>query len=242
MVYLHDGTLDGFLTCIYHHYYTHAVEGIYEARVYEPVLLQEVKFIETEETYASRVHDAMIDKFSEAMYGDIYRTFLSNAYEKDTYLLAYLKLAFKMGYDTERLRSNEDVYQVQKLSHQVGFEAHRFMGLIRFSDVGGGLYAPFRPDNNLVTLLADHFADRLKEERFIMHDVGRKLAVVCDRGQWLLTDFDQVPDKALSKEEMLFRNLWKGYFETIGIEGRKNLKLQQSFVPLKYRQHLVEFN
>lgn len=241
MIYLHDGDFDGFLTCIHHHYYDQNAIGIYESKSYQPMLLEEIKYIETDEVKAKAVHDALVKKFSEHMYTNVYNTFLSNEYHKDTYLLDYLKLAFKHGYDTERLRSVEAIYRVQKISRRVGFEKHRFLGLIRFSDLGTCLYAKFEPDNNLITLLAEHFADRLRDERFIIHDLKRKTAVIGYKGKWLLTDFDKVIKDDLLKEEVFFRTLWKQYFEAIGIEGRKNLKLQQSFVPLKYRKHLVEF-
>lgn len=241
MIYLHDGNFDGFLCCIYHHYYAEKAFGIYMSQEYQPMLLEEVKYVETEAEKAKIVHEAMIQKFSEHMYANLYHTFLSNVYHKDTYLLDYLKIAFKHGYDTERLRSVDAIYRVQKIARQVGFEKHRFLGLLRFSDLGTCLYARFEPDNNIVTLLAEHFSDRFKEERFIIHDVKRKIAVIGYHKNWFLTDFDKVIEDDLLSEEVFFRTLWKQYFEVIGIEGRKNLKLQQSFVPLKYRKHVIEF-
>ena len=242
MIYLHDGEFDGFLTCVYHHYYSGKANGIYPSSSYEPVLLEEVRFIDTDQGKADRVHDAIIEKFTEHMYANVYHTFLSNEYDKDTYLLAYLEIAFKQGANTERLRSLDAIYRVQKIGRQVGFEKHRFLGLLRFSDLGSCLYAAFEPDHNIISLLGDHFADRFKEERFIIHDVARKKAVIGYQGSWLLTDFDRVIEEDHLEEELFFRALWKRYFDAIGIEGRRNLKLQQSFVPLKYRKHILEFN
>lgn len=242
MYYLHDGELDGFLTCIYEHYYVLEAEGIYEAKKYERVLFEEARYMETNTEKSDIVHQAMIDQFSEAMYSNVYHTFLSNDYEKDTMLLNYLKIAFKCGRDTDRMRSVDEVYKVQKMGRQVGFEKHRFYGLLRFSDMGDYLYAKFEPDHNIVTLMADHFADRFKDERFVIHDVKRKIAVIGYDGQWLLTDFTHNMDGEMLAEELFFRDLWHQYFDSIGIEDRKNLKLQQSFVPLKYRKHLVEFS
>lgn len=241
MNYLHDGEFDGFLTCIYKHYYEKPATGIYESKTYQPVLLEEVKFVETDHEKSDVVHKAMIEKFSETMYFNVYHTFLSNEYEKDTFLLKYLEVAFKHGYNTDRMRSVEAVFRVQKIGRQVGFEAHRFNGLLRFSDLGEYLYAKFEPDHNIVTLVADHFADRFKYEKFVIHDVKRQIAVIGYEGRWLLTDFNQIVDDKVLEEEVFFRTLWKEYFNRIGIEGRKNLKLQQAFVPLKYRKHLVEF-
>lgn len=242
MVYLHDGEFDGFLTCIYNHYYSEKAEGIYESKIYEPTLLQEVKYITTDYNKADKVHKAIRNKFSEHMYFNIYHTFLSDDYEKDVLLLKYLKIAFKYGRDTERMRSVDDVYNIQKIARRVGFEKQRYLGLLRFSDLGEYLYARFEPDNNILTLLANHFVDRYKEEKFMIHDVKRKIAVVGYEGRWLLTDFDKVVADDLFDEEVFFRTLWKQYFSSISIDNRKNTKLQQSFVPLKCRKYLVEFN
>jgi probable DNA metabolism protein len=241
MIYLYDGHFDGFLTCIYHHYYTEKVEGIYESISYEPVLFESVKYVTTDSEKSDIVHDAILEKFSEHMYFDIYHTFLSNVYDKDTLLLKYLKIAFKHGWDTDCMRTLDGVYEVQKIARQVGFEKHRFLGLLRFSDLGEYLYARFEPDHNIITLLADHFSDRFKNEKFIIQDVKRKVAIIGYEGQWLLTDFDKVVEASLLDEEIFFRTLWQQYFDSIGIEGRFNPKLQQSFVPLKYRKHLIEF-
>ena len=49
MNYLHNGEFDGFLTCVYCHYYESPATGIYEQKSYEPVLFEEIKFIETDQ-------------------------------------------------------------------------------------------------------------------------------------------------------------------------------------------------
>lgn len=241
MYYLYDGEFDGFLTCVYNHYYEEEANGIYESSRYQPVLFEEVRYVDTDHDKSDKVHQAMISKFSQKMYFDVYNTFLSNEYEKDTMILAYLKIAFKHGENADRMRSVDEVYKVQKIGRQVGFEKHRFLGLLRFADLGDYLYAKFEPDHNIVTLMADHFADRYKNEKFVIHDVKRSIAVIGYQGKWLLTDFNQTIDENVLREEVFFRALWKEYFHRIGIEGRKNPKLQQSFVPLKYRTHILEF-
>ena len=241
MIYLYEGDFDAFLTCIYHHYYDEKAEAIYEEKHYQPKLLTEVRFVEKDQEKADTVHEAIMTQFSEHMYFSVYHTFLSNEVEKDTWLLKYIELAFRYKKRTADLRAIDEIYRVEKLGRQVGFEKHRFLGLLRFSDIGNCLYAKFEPDHNIVTLLADHFADRFGKERFIIHDVRRNLAVIGYDKQWILTDFDRDIEEERLKEEVFFRALWKEYFDHIGIEGRKNLSIQQSFVPLKYRKHLVEF-
>ncbi|PKM69063.1 MAG: hypothetical protein CVU95_00310 [Firmicutes bacterium HGW-Firmicutes-2] len=241
MIYLYDGQFDGFLTCIYHHYYDEKCDGIYEEKTYDPKLFEITRFIKTDSDKSTKVHQAMLDQFSEYMYFNIYHTFLSNIYDKDTMLLNCLEIAFKHGLATDRMRTLDAIFQVLKIGRQVGFEKHRFMGLLRFSDLGHYLYARFEPDHNIISLLGEHFSDRFREEKFIIHDVRRAIAIIGHKGQWLVTDFNHIVDDNLLDEEIFFRKLWQTYFDKIAIEDRTNLKLQQNFIPKKYRKHLLEF-
>ena len=86
-----------------------------------------------------------------------------------------------------------------------------------------------------------HFADRFKRERFIIHDRRRRKAGVYARGQWLERDFDVDLLQYRSEQERNFEALWKGYFEHIAIEARKNPKLQANFVPKRFRNFVTEF-
>lgn len=242
MILTYDGTFDGLLSCIYHHYYVEKVFEIVEDSKYQPQLFVNQKFIETDLIQAKRVYDAILDKFGEETYWDIFRTYLSNDPLKDTYILKFLVYAFKVGNEVNLLHAHHDILPVRKISRAVGFEKHRFLGLLRFADVDGVLYGSFEPDHNILILMGEHFADRMSNERFIIHDVKRGQAIFSNNGDWIMTDYVLDEPIQYSDKEMIFQKLWKGYFEAIAIEERKNLKLQQSFVPLKYRKHILEFN
>lgn len=242
LVYIYDGLFDGFLTCIYEHYYTMKVTGICAEERFQQLLFEESKKIETCPEKANKVRQALISKLSEPVYQDIYYTFLSNDPNKDDYLLEYIILGFKMGPKIFLLHSQGIANKIKKLSRKVGFERHRFLGLLRFMDAGDFLYALFEPDHDIIMSLAAHFADRLGNERFIIHDQKRKKAIICNHGQYGLVDFDMKIETRNNEKEMYFQELWRTYFNTVSIEFRKNLKLQQGFVPLKYRKNILEFN
>jgi probable DNA metabolism protein len=154
-----------------------------------------------------------------------------------------------MGPKVNLYRSHPDVYPIHKLDRQVRGEAHRFFGLLRFADTGKFLYAGFSPDHNILTLIADHFADRLRNERWIIHDQKRHLAVIYNgpepdqdlSSKWYLTDLDNQWQKAFTQEEEHWQELWRLYFHHISIKSRYNPRLQSQLVPLRYRRHLVEF-
>ena len=44
----------------------------------------------------------------------------------------------------------------------------------------------------------------------------------------------------LSNDELFCENLWKEFFNTIGIKERKNLKCQMNFMPKKYWKNIIE--
>ncbi len=246
MIYLYDGSYYGMLSCVYEHYYTMKANEIYAVQLFEGSLIDESKFIVTDEVKAEKVELAIKNKFSSNGYMDMYRSFLSDEPNKDNYILQYLMAGFKMGAKIDRMYSEPYVIRIRELSRRVGFESHRFLGLLRFVERKPYLYARFEPDSDILTLIGDHFADRYKNERIVIHDLKRHKALVAYGGEWLLYDVDNqelLPEGSEDDElETLLRDLWKGYFDHIGIEGRKNLKLQQAFVPLKYRKHVVEFN
>lgn len=242
MIYLHDGYFDGFLTCIYDHYYSQKATGIFPKEQYQLNMFETTREIVTDEVKAKKVHDCLLNQFSEDIYWYIFYTFLSDDYYKDCYLLKYMELAFKLGNSIYKLHSHEATYPVKRISRCVMGERHRFLGLLRFSEVSNCLYAAFEPDNDILISIADHFADRLKQERFIIHDIKRKKAVICNEGKWFITDFELNQKILPTEKELLIQDLWKCYFDSVGINERANKKLQQSFVPLKYRKHLLEFN
>ncbi|PKM93955.1 MAG: hypothetical protein CVU84_13685 [Firmicutes bacterium HGW-Firmicutes-1] len=242
MIYLHDGLFDGFLTCIYQHYYGQKASGIFDVNMYTPCLFDEVIAIETDTEKARKVYDSIFAKLSEEVYWTVFYTFLSNNPNKDCYLLQYLITAFKMGQSICLLHSHDVTYPVKRLSKKVMGESHRFLGILRFSDVGNCLYARIEPENDILMLLSDHFVDRFKNERFIIHDIKRGKAIISNQGQWVITDFELNEKIIYGEKELLFQGLWKKYFQSIGIESRINPKLQQQFVPLKYRKHVVEFH
>ncbi len=247
MILLYDDSFYGLLTCIFEHYYVERIQEIYGKTVFQGSLIDETRFVVTDEEKAQRVERAIREKLSYEGYIALYRTFLSNDYHKDCYILKYLKHAFKLGKKIDQYYSEPFVINIRKLNRKVGFEAHRFLGLIRFEQRGPFLYAKFEPDHDILPLIADHFSDRLQEEQVIIHDIKRKKAVLANEGRWIIQEVSSEDDKGIfaeypiDQQEELLQKMWKGYFEHIAIEGRYNPKCQQNFVPKKYQKNLLEF-
>lgn len=244
MIYVYDGSFYGFLTCVHAHYYSGPADEIYKTGAFIGSIIDESQYIETDVEKAEKVERALKERFSTFGYMELYRTFLADDDKKDCYLLKYILAGFKTGRMIDRLYSQPEVINVRRLSKKVGFEAHRFIGLLRFVKKGVYLYGKIEPDHDILPLIADHFADRFNSEKIIIHDLKRNQVLIAYEGRWLIEDVHADIDfemNPMDEKEALLQQLWKGYFEHIGIEGRKNKKLQQQFVPMKYRKHITEF-
>ena len=90
-----------------------------------------------------------------------------------------------------------------------------------------------------------HFADRLPLENFIIYDDKRELYGVHPVGKdwYLVSGMERKPEEELrmSEKEEQFQDLFTMFCRTIAIEERRNLKLQQQMLPLRFQEYMVEF-
>lgn len=239
--YLYDGSFEGFLTCIYFHYYEEKATGIFTSVNYQPSMLNSFLEVKTDIEKSTKVYDAINKKISSYDLQRIYRVFLSSVENKEMLLLNYIRLGFKKGSKLSLLHGNPYVSPVEKAEKKVTNEVHRLLGLIRFSVLEGEiLYAMLEPDHDILEFLAKHFTDRYKNDPFIIHDKKRDKALISYERQWYISNFtnDNIP--IFSKNEEEYRSLWKKYFQTIAIKERTNPKCQKNFMPIRYWQHLTE--
>ncbi len=241
MDYLYDGTFEGLMTCIYYHYKKENANGIYEVSSYQQSIINSYVIAETETVKAQVVCDAINKKISRQAYINVYYCFLSNIENKENIILAFLIFAFKYGKNTMNFFTNENVLPINEIYIKVSREEHKFLGLLRFADVSGILYSKFSPDNDLILLLIDHFADRYKYEKFIIHDERRNKAVIYANGVWEIKENINFENIEYTKDEIKIQKLWKQYFTDLAIKERTNINLQFQFVPSRYRKNMAEF-
>lgn len=241
MDYLYDGTFEGLLTCIYNHYKKEKATGIYEILKYQESILNSSEITKTDVSKAKIVADAINKKISKEAYVNIYYTYLSDVENKENIILNFLIFAFIYGKKTMNFYSHEKVLPVNESSLKVSKEVHKFLGILRFSDIGGALYAKFSPDNDIVILLIEHFADRYKYEKFIIYDERRRKAVLYANDSWEVKENINIENLELSHDEIKIQSLWKQYFTDLAIKERTNINLQFQLVPARYRRNITEF-
>ena len=133
-----------------------------------------------------------------------------------------------------------EVIEFNDLVYKVTGEIHRLKGFLRFMESkSGALYAPYSPDNDITELLMPHFAERLKAEKFVIHDVKRKIAGMYDGREWIM-GYAGEAEIYLSEYERAFENLWKKYYKSVNIEERPHIKQMKGYMPVRYWKYMPE--
>lgn len=155
----------------------------------------------------------------------------------------YLLMGLEKGGQITGMLAAEPVHTVSRIARQVSYEAHKFKGFVRFREVTAGfLYAAIEPEADIVPLIAPHFAERVGDRPWMIHDLRRRLAAVYDLHSWRLAqgvELTAEPDVTAAEDE--YAALWQRYFQHHAIAERHNPKLQRKHVPLRVRKHLTEF-
>lgn len=243
--YSYDGTLAGLLT-LYARLLPErvAVERISAALPDQQSLFSSEICIATELTVAEAFWQRLNSRLSDNSLKLLRRCLLADHPEQELLIYRYLLLEAEQGQRIDGMLAHPVVAPVWKLSQQVGREAYRYLGFVRFQQLQGGIYyATITPDHRILLLIGSHFAQRFSDQQWIIHDQrhGEGIVYDCSSKEWLLLPMNQESQPEITPQEEQFQQLWRNYFQTLAIPERKNLKLQQGKVPLKARGFLTEF-
>lgn len=241
MTWLYDGSFEGFLSMVYESYLTKSVPDTIAAGNTVPSLLDECRFITTDETLASKVALSIRERFSKPIVERIFHTFLCDDSNPERDLLLYIRLGFKHTHHLEDY-AHPIVYAIHAYQRRVLSTLHKMNAYLRFKELDDHtLYGKISPPRNVLPLMGKHFQTRLRSETFIIHDTQRSLALVADNGRLRIEHIERYTEPVRSADEKHFNALWKTFFARVAIESRINTKLQKSHVPLKYRTYMTEF-
>ena len=117
---------------------------------------------------------------------------------------------------------------------------------LRFSELENKvLFSRIGPKNDVLPMLALHFSDRLRPERFIIYDEIREKAVIYtpNTGGYILSGeegkrLEKLSEKSDRKE---YETLWKIFFDSVAIKERENYVCQRGHLALRYRPYMTEF-
>jgi probable DNA metabolism protein len=152
----------------------------------------------------------------------------------------YIKLIMKNKAPVRDRLAIPTVMEMSEICGRVTKEIDRIKGFLRFMENSQGvLYAPYSPDNDITDLIAPHFAERLKNQRFVIHDIKRKVAAMYDGQNLVMFEADNA-EIYLSKYEKTFENLWKQYYKSVNIADRPHEKQMKGYMPVRYWKFLPE--
>ena len=242
MVYEYDGTFFGFLSALFDGYYDGVQQITAITASPERDLFSDVKTVDTNPGKAGRIIRALQEQCGMKACHYLYYGFMAEEENRETWLLRYIRLAFHYKREFLHHLSEEPVWKVRQMARRTGNERHKLLGLLRFRELSGGLlYAPVAPTCCVVPLMAPHFAARLSQDAWVIHDVKRGFAVVYDKKKLSLVEVCMRNyDLDLSDNEKAMESLWQRYFATISIKERRNDIVRRSFMPKKYWPYLIE--
>jgi len=247
-----EDSIDGIFTAVYQAWsseYGHdnvMIEVLDQKNSYPNMqLFSEYIPVKTDLDKALKVSRSIKQKISDQVYEIVYRVALSECQQKGDLIYRFLILGFRMGRDVVNHLSNDAVNRVLKINRNVNNEVHHFLGFLRFTQLENGVLASvIRPKNNILTLLAPHFADRLPGEKFVIFDGERHICVIHKPGSsWVIADIPDMDEDVIwkLKNDDQYKGLWKVFFENIAIKERVNYKLQRNNLPLRFRKDMTEF-
>jgi probable DNA metabolism protein len=242
--YIFDGTFEGLLTCVYEAYYRHeSPDHISCGDELQEDLLSCCIQIAADNTKADKVMHSIRAKISGDALDHAFHAYLSEIDDIGVWIYRYLRLGWKVGSSVDSYLWEDAVLVVHEASRKVEWESHRMLGLIRFRELQGGIYyAPIGPDHNIVSMVAPHFAERLSDQPWMIHDIKRDIAAIYNKKDWTIAVIRQKKALPMHGDELEFQRLWKLYFQSIAISGRRNPKLQRQHMPSRYWLYLVEKN
>ena len=240
--YIYDDNFYSLLSLIWYLINLNIIPNKIEARKdYVPNLLDEPEYIELG-NITEKVNN-LKRKLTPQIITTIYYTYLSGSKEKEMVIYDFIKQALIYQNKVFYYRNINSVLKVEKLAKMVSREAHRMKGFLRFKEMNNNFYyAEINPTNNVIFIVAKHFKRRMVNDLWIIKDVNRNIYALYDLNKIsFLTEEDIIKlNLNLSTNENTIQDLWKTFFNTIAIKERKNLKLQQNFMPKKYWNNILE--
>jgi probable DNA metabolism protein len=243
--YIFDGSFEGLLTSIYEAYYCKdKPEEIIPEWQFKPTLLTEPVHIVTNLEKSTKVYEAIKKKISKSALKLIYHVYLSELEGSCTMIYNYVRLGFKLGSEVDLHLHKDCVLGMHNTEKKVTYECHRMLGFVRFKSIDNMFYSAIEPDHNILGLIASHFASRLPDENWIIHDFKRDLAVFYNKKEWIVTELskEKAEDFLIREENELYETLWKEFYTTIAIQDRINPRLQKRMMPARYWKHLTEID
>ena len=252
-LFLFDNTFEGLLTAVFEAYSRHTFPD--ELRIEgEPLPLfhDEVFTVVTDTEKATRVWNGLQKKLSAGAMRCLTQCWLAEEETTASLLFRYIRKVVDTPRSIETNFADSDVLEFSRKWKRVDWERLRLLQFIRFQKAADGTYfAAVEPEKNAVPLVIDHFRDRFGDQRWLIYDVGRAYGFYYDLHEVRPITFQEkehhphlltgkLDENLMDKDEKLFQQLWKTYFQSICIQERRNPRKHRQDMPVRYWKYLTE--
>jgi len=167
----------------------------------------------------------------------------------------YVRLGFAARGGIRSMSTSPEVRATDALARRVSCECEKTRQFVRFSRLSDGtFFSVFRPNENTVPLVAQHFAARLGTDRFFLVDPVHRVAALHEAGahgsrmvrlEPALAD-ELASRDDLAQEEHYVRAMWKRLYDGITLEGRgkaeRGYDLRMHWMPKRFWEGLPELD
>ena len=241
IIYNYDGTFDGFLCCAFESFTRKEKPAdIVRHKDIQPGLLEQYNIV-TDMAKANRVRKSVPKEMGCEALPFLESALMTCLEHKEMHMLNFMRLGYKTGQKIMNMLTNDTVLTLTKAVKQMTHEAHKFTGFVRFSVYGDLLIAKIKPKNFVLHILAQHFSERMPNEKFVIYDETNKFICAYAKGRYAISEADEVNIPDADAEEQTYRDLWKMFYGTIAVEGRENPKCRMTLMPKRYWSNMTEF-
>lgn len=209
-------------------------------------LFCEYRYVQTDAEKAAKVVKSIREKLSDKMFEIVYKAALSQDRFRADKIYRFLIYTFAVGPTAVTMLQIPEIHEIFQMNRHLEREYQHMLGFTRFSQMKEGvLLAVIGPKNDLLVLLAEHFADRMSCENWIIYDEHRKKSAIFQAGKgWGIVRADSANWQdyiSRHRDENTMESLWKVFCQTIAIEERYNPRCQMNMLPLRFRTYMTEF-
>ncbi|MCL2434341.1 MAG: TIGR03915 family putative DNA repair protein [Clostridia bacterium] len=240
IAYVYDGSLQGFLCCVYESVYT----GVMPFDILTQdgcMTLMETHYIVTNEERAERVRASIPAKISQTAWELVRTLFCSCLAQKELKTLQFLLRGYKEGGAILEKLGDPLISTLLGAERHLFSEAHKLKGFIRFEELeNGGLVTAITPKNFVLPFIAGHFKMRYSNYNYIIFDKTHQAALVRQDGHSDIIHVENIEFPTVSAEEAMYQDLWKQFYNTVAIAGRDNPRCRMTHMPKRYWVNMTE--
>lgn len=242
VIYLYDGTFEGFLSCVYESVYSREMPLDIQPMHDAPPTLFLQRMVETQPEYAARVFASIPKKIGDTAAELVQTVFLSCARDKEMKLLRFLLFGYKNGMRTMQMLAHPLVTPLLTAQLSLKNEVHLLLGFVRFADYDGALVSVITPKNYVLPFLKEHFCSRFAQENFMIFDKTHGAALVWQNGTAEIISLEALELPEITEDEAAYRALWKRFYDTVAIAARENPRCRMTHMPKRYWENMVEMH